>query len=74
MLGPHANKAGEPVFLMVFSCPSNKQQPVRPALPTLKTENGQVAGQNKVVGHLTTVQQQQQATNLQQVVNAAGNK
>ncbi|KAH8360740.1 hypothetical protein KR084_001610, partial [Drosophila pseudotakahashii] len=52
----------------------NKQQPVRPALPTLKTENGQVAGQNKVVGHLATVQQQQQATNLQQVVNAAGNK
>ncbi|XP_016995652.2 polyhomeotic-proximal chromatin protein isoform X1 [Drosophila takahashii] len=52
----------------------NKQQPVRPALPTLKTENGQVGGQNKVVGHLTTVQQQQQATNLQQVVNAAGNK
>ncbi|XP_032582357.1 polyhomeotic-proximal chromatin protein [Drosophila sechellia] len=52
----------------------NKQQPVRPALATLKTEIGQVAGQNKVVGHLTTVQQQQQATNLQQVVNAAGNK
>ncbi|XP_026837603.1 polyhomeotic-proximal chromatin protein isoform X2 [Drosophila erecta] len=52
----------------------NKQQPVRPALSTLKTEIGQVAGQNKVVGHLTTVQQQQQATNLQQVVNAAGNK
>ncbi|KQS26027.1 uncharacterized protein Dere_GG12650, isoform C [Drosophila erecta] len=52
----------------------NKQQPVRPALSTLKTEIGQVAGQNKVVGHLTTVQQQQQATNFQQVVNAAGNK
>ncbi|KMZ07795.1 uncharacterized protein Dsimw501_GD24614, isoform C [Drosophila simulans] len=52
----------------------NKQQPVRPALATLKTEIGQVTGQNKVVGHLTTVQQQQQATNLQQVVNAAGNK
>ncbi|XP_039497296.1 polyhomeotic-proximal chromatin protein [Drosophila santomea] len=52
----------------------NKQQPVRPALSTLKTEIGQVAGQNKVVGHLATVQQQQQATNLQQVVNAAGNK
>lgn len=54
-----------------------KQTPVRPALPTLKTENGQVAGQNKVVGHLATVQQQQQAVaaaNLQQVVNSAGNK
>ncbi|KAH8342939.1 hypothetical protein KR059_001920, partial [Drosophila kikkawai] len=52
-----------------------KQQPVRPALSALKTENGQLAGQNKVVGHMATVQQQQQATaNLQQVVNSAGNK
>ncbi|KAH8356137.1 hypothetical protein KR200_001075 [Drosophila serrata] len=52
-----------------------KQQPGRPALSALKTENGQLAGQNKVVGHMATVQQQQQATaNLQQVVNLAGNK
>ncbi|KAH8373827.1 hypothetical protein KR200_004995 [Drosophila serrata] len=44
-----------------------KQEPARPALSTLKTGNGQLAGQNKVVGHMATVQQQQQATaNLQQ--------